>query len=462
MQAFRLGSVVEEFEGADLGDARLGSRLIRIAEALSRDPACGFPRAMRSEAELEGLYRFINNPRFNEDDILAPHLERTFSRAKEAQEVLAIHDSSFFQSAKQAPRQEAGISSTLGPRGFIAHVTLVTTIDGAPLGLGYLETLVRTGTRARQSKRRDESEEKMTDRWLRSVEAVDEQVSAIHIIDAEADFFGLLNAMQEANSRYVIRAGHRQRLVETEDTRGNLASVIETLKPRVYRQIELGERRYVERSRGPRSRRQHPQRDARRARVAISGMRVQINSPSSARSSSAALSVNIVRVWEPKPPPGQAPVEWVLLTTESIETPNELERVVDLYRRRWLVEEYFKALKTGCSLEKRQVESFSALRKVLALLAPMACRLLILRALHRHSADALPTVGFDEIDLTLLVQAQGRPTARPKNLEEAYLLLARLGGHIRNNGAPGWMTLGAGYETLLILRLGWIIARQFA
>jgi hypothetical protein len=34
----------------------------------------------------------------------------------------------------------------------------------------------------------------------------------------------------------------------------------------------------------------------------------------------------------------------------------------DLYHRRWLVEEYFKALKTGCSLERRQVESYSALK----------------------------------------------------------------------------------------------------
>ena len=170
--------------------------------------------------------------------------------------------------------------------------------------------------------------------------------------------------------------------------------------------------------------------------------------------------MNVVRVWERKPPAGQDPIEWVLLTNEDVGTPAALERVVDLYRKRWLIEEYFKALKTGCSLEKRQVESFAALKKVLALLAPIACRLLLLRALHRQSADAPPSAGFDEVDLTLIVQAQRQPTPWPKTLEEAYLLLARLGGHIRNNGPPGWMTLAAGYETLLILRIGWFIARQ--
>src|SRR6185369_14112323 len=136
MQALGLGPVVEEFDGAELGDDRLGSRLLRIAQALDSDPAGGFPRAMRSDAELEGLYRFINNSRFSAADIVAPHLERTFERAREAREVLAIHDSSYFQSAKQAPRREARITSVVGARSFIAHVALVTTLEGTPLGIG--------------------------------------------------------------------------------------------------------------------------------------------------------------------------------------------------------------------------------------------------------------------------------------------------------------------------------------
>ena len=41
----------------------------------------------------------------------------------------------------------------------------------------------------------------------------------------------------------------------------------------------------------------------------------------------------------------------------------------------WAEDPYFKAIKTGCPLEKRQVGSFDALRKVLALLAPIAYRL---------------------------------------------------------------------------------------
>ena len=100
--------------------------------------------------------------------------------------------------------------------------------------------------------------------------------------------------------------------------------------------------------------------------------------------------MNVVRVWETDPPRGQPAVQWVLLTSEKIGSAAALQRVVDIYRKRWLIEEYFKALKTGCSLEKRQVGSFDALQKVRALLAPIAYRLLRLRALHRHAEDAPP------------------------------------------------------------------------
>jgi hypothetical protein len=455
MQALGLGPVSGEFDGAELGDERLGSRLIRIAQALGSDPASGFPKAMRSDAALEGLYRFINNGSFSADDVVAPHLERTFERSREAGEVLAIHDSSYFQSAKQAPRRQAGILSVVGARGFIAHVALVTTLEGMPLGLGHLETLVRTGSKMRKPKR---GEQKVTARWLRSMEAVNAQVRATHVIDAEGDFFELLQAMQRAEARFVVRAGHLQRVVECEGVRGNLETVIAGLKPCVFREIELSERRYVERLRGPNSRARHPQRQGRTARVAISGARLVLPAP--ALRGKSELSVNVVRVWEANPPRGQPAVEWVLLTSEKIDSAVALQRVVDVYRKRWLIEEYFKALKTGCSLEKRQVGSFDALRKVLALLAPIAYRLLRLRALHRQAADAPASAGFDDVDLELIARAQRPPTSPPKTLEQAYLLLARLGGHIKNNGPPGWLTLAAGYETLLILRIGWFLGRE--
>ena len=41
-----------------------------------------------------------------------------------------------------------------------------------------------------------------------------------------------------------------------------------------------------------------------------------------------------------------------------------------------------------------------------------------------------------------------------------YLALAALGGHLRNNGPPGWIVLGRAYEKLLVLERGWLAARR--
>jgi hypothetical protein len=154
-------------------------------------------------------------------------------------------------------------------------------------------------------------------------------------------------------------------------------------------------------------------------------------------------------------------VEWVLFTTEKTSTPTELERIVDIYRNRWKIEEYFKALKSGCSLEKRQVESYGALCKVLALFVPIAYRLLLLRGLAKRYPRSAARRAFSQIELELITKSPsnlGRP--RPRNVEEAMNCLARLGGHIRNNGSPGWQTLAWGYEKLLAMKLGWEIAMR--
>jgi hypothetical protein len=43
---------------------------------------------------------------------------------------------------------------------------------------------------------------------------------------------------------------------------------------------------------------------------------------------------------------------------------------------------------------------------------------------------------------------------------EVMLGIAALGGHITNNGAPGWLVLGRGLTRLLDAEVGWRLARE--
>jgi hypothetical protein len=96
---------------------------------------------------------------------------------------------------------------------------------------------------------------------------------------------------------------------------------------------------------------------------------------------------------------------------------------------------------------------------VLAIFVPIAYRLLLLRGLERLDASAPARRAFSEVDLHIMANApSNRSLKAPRTVSDALKHLARLGGHIKNNGPPGWQTLGWGYEKLLALRLGWEMA----
>jgi hypothetical protein len=166
------------------------------------------------------------------------------------------------------------------------------------------------------------------------------------------------------------------------------------------------------------------------------------------------LHLHCVHVREAGAGAGIEPIEWRLWTNLPVDTPDQILYVVDVYRARWLIEEFFKALKTGCSLEKRQQESSDSLVNVLALLAPVAWRLLLLRHLARHHPQAPASSVLTPTQLAVLAALRPNWPAAP-TVRDALLAVAALGGHLKNNGEPGWIVLGRGFQDLLRLELGW-------
>jgi hypothetical protein len=470
VQRALVGTAAGEFKGADLGDRRRSARLTTIVGTLEEQPARGFPRLLGSDAALEGFYRFINNRAFGAEDIVAPHFAATAARAEDARTVVAVHDTTLVEYSTK--RRDLGVTTRKArAHGFVAQVTLLLSeADGLPLGVASLETLRRSGKKwAKRKKegqrghvhRDDEGRESL--RWIRSVEAVEAarqgRFSVIHVTDAEGDFFELFARLNVLDTRFVIRAGQLDRTVQAEDSERKLREVLDELSPTTWREIEVSERKYPPRTVARSTLRRHPERDARVARVGIASAQVTLKGTKYSGVKTKPFEVNVVRVWEPRPPKDQPAVEWVLVTTEDTSSPSALKRVVDIYRLRWTIEEYFKALKTGCSLEKRQVESYDALRKVLALFVPIAYRLLLLRGLERLDSSAPARRAFSQTDLHIMANApSNRSLQAPRTVSDALKHLARLGGHIKNNGPPGWQTLGWGYEKLLTLRLGWEMA----
>ena len=178
----------------------------------------------------------------------------------------------------------------------------------------------------------------------------------------------------------------------------------------------------------------------------------------------ASAAVWVVQVFEPAPPDGEAPIVWTLLTSEPVDDVATATEIVDHYRARWRIEEYFRALKQGCAVEKRQLESYDAMLNALAIFMPIAWRLLLLRSLARDDSPLPAAAVFDadEIAVVRALTEHKRCYALPAEptIRDLMLAVASIGGHIRNNGEPGWIVLGRGFDDVLKACIGWRAARR--
>ena len=175
------------------------------------------------------------------------------------------------------------------------------------------------------------------------------------------------------------------------------------------------------------------------------------------------MLVSVVEVVEVDPPDDATAIHWLLLSTLPVSEPDQACRVVDIYRKRWLIEEFFKALKTGCAAEKRQGKSLWSLLNTITLLVPVAWRLLVLRTLARLEPNAPAHRVLDGVELRALRELIPKAKLpRHPTTGQVMLAIARLGGHLKSNGEPGWLVLGRGLEELLTVVVGWRMAMRLA
>jgi len=464
----RHSSLVTEMASGELGDQRLNERRDRLVAVLEQHPDTGFPDACADDAEVEALYRFLRNPRLSLARVIEPHFVATHARCAALGEVLVIHDTTDMVFTGETAR--TGLARLgKGRHGFWLHAALAVSADGlrAPLGLLSLMPFIRKmlppGT-PKDERARFADPEKESRHWRDGVtvtrKRLGEHVPAIHVMDRGADSYELFAALLGHGERFVVRLSHDRRVL-TREGPGSLHAAVPAMKVLGERDVSLAARRTG--NRPQRARQKHPAREGRVATVQFAARPLALQRPLGRqyRSLPDALQVNVVYVWEPAAPAGEDAVEWRLITSDPIETVEQVLRIVDWYRARWVIEEYFKALKTGCAYEQRQLESQATLLVALALLAPIAWQLLALRHLARATPHETSRAVLSERQLHVLrASAVGATLGGTVSLRDALLAVARLGGHLKQNGDPGWRVLGRGMQKLLLMEAGWAAAEH--
>lgn len=454
-------TISAEFMHVRLGDVRLDNRLMSIVEDFAASPGKTLPQKLRTPRKRVGAYRFFSSKRASLELVAAGHFDETVKRASAFASVLVPHDTTEFALGGDSHRANLG-RLTENREGFLFHSSLCLSSEGKPLGslnqLAWARGPAHGKKLSQQASQYNEDSESR--RWFEAVEAVEERLagvtSALHLMDREADSYELVAQLMQDNHRFVIRICHDRHLGPD----AGITKLFEklSLSPVIGGDNVLINARTHKR---PKSHlKTHPARKARWAQLSFRALRAEICVGSGAVAHVPdAQTLNFVEVIERHPPDGTAPIHWRLMTTEPIETAEDVAAIINAYRHRWLIEEYFKAIKTGCNYESLQLESAHGLLLALAIYSAIAWRMLLLRWLAQHQPDAPAELVLSKTQFAALAdicKSDGHPLPPHPNASTILFAVAGLAGHFKNNGPPGWLTLSRGFQALASFERGFL------
>lgn len=451
-------AVDRSFGETHFGKAKLGNkartrRLVMLADQLIRHPGGTLPQKLRDPAALQATYRLMNREEVTHAAVFQPHREEVLRRIAEHDEpLLVICDSTELDYTTITSLRNLGQigSGNCDQRGYICHNCLVVDprtkqAVGLVNQILHRRAFVPSGETKEQSRQRDSRESRL---WPDGTRDLPGDPRLIVVCDRGGDTFEELAHESRSGRRFVIRAQHDRRVLAGHEG----AAKKEFLEACLGRQPVAGTFALeVAAAAG---------RPARTAQLCVAFAGVRLIPPLQKRGDYDDLALNVwaVRVWEPNPPPGEKGLEWILLTNEPVISFTDAWRVVEWYECRWVVEEYHKALKTGCSIEELQFTAESRLEPMIALLSVVALALLNLRdASRRPDAKTIPAsqvIAQEYVDVLSLWRH--KKVQSDWSMHEFYQALARLGGHLnrKRDKQPGWLVLWRGWTTLQLLVVG--------
>ncbi len=202
-------------------------------------------------------------------------------------------------------------------------------------------------------------------------------------------------------------------------------------------------------------------RKSRKAVVAVRAMRLTLRPPFRPDHRLPAITINVVSVSEVNPPPNDEPVEWLLLTSLPIDDIEQVQRVIQYYCVRWMIEVFFRVLKSGCRVEERLFEYMDRLLTCLAIYVIVAWRTLYVCRLGRSCPDISCEAVFEPAEWKSVwkVMRRENPPAHPPPLGMFIRLVAQLGGYVNRKRAdpPGPQTLWIGLQRMHDFATCWLM-----
>ena len=430
-------------------------------EALVRRPGPFIRRLAGNRAQEVRFTRFLRNDRVGVAEMASHAASRTAARVA-GREIIVVQDTSeLFVGGRRAKANGYGpVGKGGGTRGLLLHAALALDADCGAL-LGLVDAQVWNRDKGAVTPRRSRATaDKESQRWL----SVTAQASAVLstarsitvISDRESDIYEHF-ARRSANVELIVRASWNRKIELQSGASAQLFAFADGLPEAARFNVTI-----------PAA----PGRKERTAQLALRFSSVTIcrPHPSPAPDLPDTIGLTIVDVRELSPSHDGEPIHWRLLTTHVVRSPKQARRIVDLYRKRWTIEEYFRTLKSaGFDIEEADIGEPEVMIKFVAAAAVAAVTIMQLVRARDGTTEEELADAFDPDDQPVLEalssQLEGA-TAKQKNphpkgtLAFAAWVIARLGGWTAYYGKPGPKVMRFGLEDFRRIKYGTTLSLQ--
>lgn len=456
--------VRDELSGLDLNDKRLNTRLITLVSLLSAHPTESIPSNCNSWSETKAAYRFFDNEKASSDKILAPHRKATLSRIKAEKTVLLLQDTTDIDFTGRANLCGMGYTGSTQPaqknmKGFFLHPTIAVTPEGFCLGAIDSQIWVRENAPDVKKSRGITSydkpiQEKESKKWLNSYKKTKAlamlaaDTILVNIGDRECDVYEFFLERDESipNAHFITRSLKNRKTANSKNK----------LLEEVLSKDSLGEIEFLlPKGRGRRSR---------QVKQVIRSAILELKAPLRKGHALDNIIINAVVATEIDTPEGEKPIEWLLLTSLPVATFEDAVKIIDYYLCRWQIEIYFKVIKSGCQIEKLQLENLDRIKVCLAIYMIIAWRILFTTMAGRIAPDMSCDKVFSESEWksVFIMTHKKQPPDIPPTLNDMIKLVAQLGGFLnrKSDGVPGVKTIWIGMQRMRDFALSWEVYHQ--
>jgi len=322
--------------------------------------------------------------------------------------VLCIQDGSDLNYSTLAQCEGLGVIGTnqteAQSRGLHLHSTLAVAPNGLPLGI------LRAQCEAPKLKSSDDErpswtipiEDKETFCWIEGLRDTMDvatqmpQTRIINVCDREADFFELFEEQRRNPCvDLLVRAKHN-RGIPNEPFKlfdavqqAPLQTKVQVHVPRQSARPKLSKKK------------SRPKRSGRFAELEVRCQRIQL-CPPKYYSYKDPIDIFVIHAVESSPPAGTDAVEWFLLTTVNVTSPEDAVQCLRWYCLRWRIEDFHRVLKSGCAIEKIGHDTAERIRRAIAINLVIAWRIMLMTLLGREIPDLPPEVLFSDIEMQVL------------------------------------------------------------